>query len=298
MINELRRTCRQLLQDGTVRVVIGYGQVAAGDRVFPVFITKPEDVDQLVWNEHCFANLTKYLTRKETQALGKAAICVKGCDERAIVVLEKESQIDRSQLVVIGLACDGVGDPRLPKCESCDVHTPRRADVVIGQSLSNANVPLLGTSSASIEKSTGNINTTGRYAALEEFMKNTPEERLAYWTSELSRCIKCYACRQACPMCYCRQCIVDKNRPVVVCSSATLKGNIAWQITRAFHLAGRCVGCDECTRVCPVGIDLRLLNLSLAKAAEENFSFRAGIDPNTDPIIGAYREQDHEEFIL
>ena len=125
MINELRRTCRQLLEDGTVQVVIGYGQVAAGDRVFPVFITKPEDVDQLVWNDHCFANLTKYLTRKEMQALGKAAICVKGCDERAIVVLEKESQIDRSQLVVIGLACDGVGDPRLPKCESCDVHVPQ-----------------------------------------------------------------------------------------------------------------------------------------------------------------------------
>jgi formate dehydrogenase (coenzyme F420) beta subunit len=282
MINELRQTCRKLLQDGTVKVVIGYGQVAAGDRVFPVFITKPEDVDQLVWNERCFANLTKYLTRKETQALGKAAICVKGCDERAIVVLEKESQIDRSQLVVIGLACDGVGNPRLPKCENCDVHTPRSADVVIGQSSATAQP----------------VQSDGRYAALEEFMKKTPEERLAYWTSELSRCIKCYACRQVCPMCYCRQCIVDKNRPVVVCSSTTLKGNIAWQITRAFHLAGRCVGCDECTRVCPVGIDLRLLNMSLAKAAEENFSFRPGIDPGADPIVGAYREQDHEEFIL
>jgi ferredoxin len=98
-------------------------------------------------------------------------------------------------------------------------------------------------------------------------------------------------------MCYCRQCIVDKNRPVSIDTSATLKGNFAWQITRAFHLAGRCIGCDECSRVCPAGIDLRLLNLSLAKAAEEQFDYRAGVDPQKLPLIGAYSQQDHEEFI-
>ena len=84
---------------------------------------------------------------------------------------------------------------------------------------------------------------------------------------------------------------------MVIDTSATLKGNVAWQITRAFHLAGRCVGCDECTRVCPAGIDLRLLNLSLAQAAEESFAFRAGMDPDAEPILGAYSEQDREEFI-
>jgi formate dehydrogenase (coenzyme F420) beta subunit len=340
MINELREKCRQLLRDGTVRVVIGYGQATFGDSVCPVFITRPEDVDQLVWNERCFANLTTYLTRKEVQALGKAAICVKPCDERAIVVLEKESQIDRSQLYVIGLACDGVGNPHLPKCQNCNIHTPPRADLVIGQSSStdgchahacvsmsddhehgHASVAMAPTKGddqghghasvamapakgddqghghASVAMAPENCDSTGRYDVLDEFMKKTPGERLAYWTAEFRRCIKCYACRQACPMCYCRQCLVDKNRPVVVTPSATLKGNVAWQITRAFHLAGRCVGCDECTRICPAGIDLRLLNLSLAKAAEEKFNFRAGIDLDAEPVVGAYREQDREDFI-
>jgi formate dehydrogenase (coenzyme F420) beta subunit len=295
MINELRQTCRKLLQDGTVKVVIGYGQAAAGDRVFPVFITKPDDVDRLVWNERCFANLTTYLTRDETRALGKAAICVKGCDQRALVVLEKESQIDLSELVVLGIACNGVGEPMLSKCETCDVHAPRHANVVIGQ-LSSDTASSKGGSAPAKQMPT--TSSTGRYAALDEFMKKSPEERLAYWTSELSRCIKCYACRQACPMCYCRQCIVDKNRPVVISTSATLKGTMAWHITRAFHLAGRCVGCDECTRVCPAGIDLRLLNLSLAKAAEDAFAYRAGIDPEAEPVVGAFRELDREEFIL
>jgi ferredoxin len=90
---------------------------------------------------------------------------------------------------------------------------------------------------------------------------------------------------------------VDKNRPTVIDTSATLKGNFAWQITRAFHLAGRCVGCDQCTRVCPAGIDLRLLNLSLAQAAEEEFSFRAGEDPKQEPILGSYSPADRENFI-
>jgi formate dehydrogenase (coenzyme F420) beta subunit len=286
MQEQLRQTCRQLLQDGTVQVVIGYGQAAPGDRVAPVFITKPDDVDRLVWNDQCFANLAKYLLRKEIRALGRAAICVKGCDQRALLVLEKESQLDRSQVTVIGLACNGVGQPRQAKCQSCDVHAPRQADVAIGQ-------PETG-SSATTEPSSA---AEGRYADVEAFLKKTPEERIAYWMAEFSRCVKCYACRQVCPMCYCPQCIVDKNRPVTISTSATLKGNFAWQITRAFHLAGRCIGCDECTRVCPAGIDLRLLNLSLAKAAEDNFSFRAGMDPAAEPIVGNYSAQDHEEFI-
>jgi formate dehydrogenase (coenzyme F420) beta subunit len=281
MQTNLRQTCRKLLEDKAVQVVIGYGQTAADAPAVPVFITRPEDVEQLVWNDRCLANLTTYLTRKEILSLGKVAVCVKGCDRRALMVLEKESQIDRSQIVVIGLACDGVGQPRLPKCETCEVQVPQAVDMAIGQASSN------GTPHP----------PAARYAAVESFLNKTPEERMAYWTAELSRCVKCYACRQVCPLCYCRQCIVEKNRPVAISTSATLKGNLAWQITRAFHLAGRCVGCDECTRACPAGIDLQLLNQSLAKAAEEHFGFRAGMDADAEPPIGSYSQQDHEEFI-
>jgi len=279
MIDQLRQTCRRLLDEGKVNVIIGYGQDSADGPAYPIFVTKPEEVDKLVWNERCYANLTTYLTRKDIKALGKPAIIVKGCDERALVVLQQESQIDREALYVIGVACDGLGNPRAAKCLVCDVHRPRFADEVLGEA-------------------TASDASEGRYAELEEFLKRSPAERMAYWMAELSRCVKCYACREVCPLCYCTRCIVDKNRPTVIDTSATLKGNLAWQIVRAFHLAGRCVSCGECARACPAGIDLGLLNLTLARAAEEHFQYRAGIDPEKTPIIGSYSLEDKEEFIL
>ena len=287
MPDELRQTGRRLLADGTVQVVIGYGDAGEDRPACPVFITRAEDAEQLVWNERCLSNLTAYLSRKEIRALGKPAIVVKGCDARALVVLEKESQIERDKIVVIGMVCEGVRSPQTgqspAKCQCCDLHAPRGADIVIG---------------AVDEKvATETSPAQRRYADVEAFLNRPAAERMAFWSEELSRCVKCYACRQVCPMCYCQRCIVDKNRPTCIATSATLKGNFAWHIARAFHLAGRCVGCDECTRVCPAGIDLRLLNLSLAKAAEEQFAFRAGMDPAAEPIVGAYSQQDKETFI-
>ena len=121
---QLRETCARLLSEGTVQVVIGYG--AGG----PVFIRRAEDAGKLVWNTDCQANLTTYLKRKEIKRLGKAAVVVKGCDERGLVILEKESQIDRQTLRVIGMACEGMGQP---KCDTCEVHQPRFADEIIGE---------------------------------------------------------------------------------------------------------------------------------------------------------------------
>jgi ferredoxin len=281
MLDQLHQTCRRLLEEGTVQVVIGYAQAAPDEPAFPVFIDDAAQVGRLVWNQWCLANLSKYLLREESRSLGKPAIIVKGCDERALVVLEQESQIDRAGMVVIGMACAGMGEPPQAVCAACEVRRPRSCDILIGGEAED----------------TARQETPGRYAPLDAFLQKTPAERMAYWREELSRCVKCYACRQACPLCYCTRCIVDKNRPTAIDTSATLKGNFAWHITRAFHLAGRCVGCDQCARACPAGIDLRLLNLALAKAAEAHFGYRAGLDRQAEPLIGGYSERDRESFI-
>jgi coenzyme F420-reducing hydrogenase delta subunit/ferredoxin len=268
--SELREACRKLLAEGAVKVVIGYG--ARG----PMVVTRPEDTDRLVWNNGCFSNLTAYLKRKEIKALGKAAVVVKPCDEKSLVVLEKEAQLARKDAYVIGMACEGVGQP---KCAHCTARTPRFADVTLGVA-------------AGPEPQSG--SSPNRFAAL---MALPPAERMAFWTEEFNRCVKCYACRQVCPMCYCERCIVDKNRPIAIDPAPSTKGNFAWQIARAFHLAGRCVGCGECSRACPAGIDLALLNISLHIAAQKNFGYEAGVDPKAEPVIGSYTLQDKEDFI-
>ena len=182
-------------------------------------------------------------------------------------------------MVAIGMTCIGQDQP---KCTSCTTHTPRFADITIGAS----------------DGQSESVQTPGdRYALIRQFLDKPVADRLAFWESELSRCIKCYACRQACPLCYCQRCLVDKNRPTCIDTSATLKGNFAWHILRAFHLAGRCTGCGECTRACPAGIDLHLLNLSLAQAADDHFDYRPGEDPKAEPAVGAYRQDDQEDFI-
>lgn len=266
--NELRETARTLLSEGRAQVVIGYGEGG------PIFVTKAEDAAKLVWNKSCLANLPTYLKRKEIKTLGKAAIVVKGCDERALLVLEQESQVERENLHVIGMACEGLG---IPKCNGCEVRQPRFADEVIGQAKP--------------------AESSEHYAALDVLMAMSPDERMGFWAEQFDRCVRCYACREVCPMCYCEQCLAEKNRPQAIDTSPTRKGNFAWQITRAFHQSGRCVGCGECSRVCPAGVDLWALNLMLARSAEKNFEYKAGMAKKAESLIGSYSTKDKEEFI-
>ncbi len=210
--------------------------------------------------------MTTYLKRKEIKRLGKAAVVVKGCDERGLVILEKESQMDRQTLRVIGMACEGMGQP---KCDSCKVHQPRFADEIIGTAADVAP----GFSPAPAGRMAG---ATAATQPLDALMQMSPAERMSFWAQEFERCVKCYACRQVCPLCYCERCIADKNRPVAIDTSATPKGNFAWHITRAFHLAGRCVGCGECARACPAGIPLGLAQSHLGPRRRETLWISSG----------------------
>ena len=277
--SQLQETAAELLTDKKTNVIVGFGQTET-DEVGAVFVTSPRQTDRLLWNDQCSGNLTVYLTRKEIKKFGKPGIVVKGCDAKTLAVLESEHQIDRNDLVVIGVACSGVKERGnvQSKCLSCDVHQPPHCDIVIGE-----------IAAASTQ--------TDRYAALEQLTALTASQRLEYWKEEFARCVKCYACRQNCPLCYCEVCVADKNRPTRIDTSATLKGNFAWNILRAFHLVGRCVGCSACTNACPAGINLDLLNLTLAKSAEDNFQFRAGMQRNAEPLIGTFSPDDQEEFI-
>jgi len=130
------------------------------------------------------------------------------------------------------------------------------------------------------------------YAAVAEMEAKSPEEREAFWAEQFDRCCRCYACRQVCPGCYCTECFVDKLDPMWVGIRIAPEENRIWHTIRAYHLAGRCSGCNECERVCPVNIPLSLLNRKLAKDVEGLFGFQAGLDDKEMQPLGAFEKDE------
>jgi len=289
-MTELQELARQLLTEKTVNVVIGYEEGPRGVR--PAFITAPEQASSLVFNIHCVQNLAAYLNprRKQVAQLGKAAVVVKGCDARAVAGMIREQQVERANVVIIALRCGGVlqnpgtaseltAETTSVRCAGCTVRDPKLFDYVLGELPPEPPV---------------NTHRVEQIAALERM---TSAERWNFWTAQLSRCVRCHACREACPMCFCVKCTAEKTQPQWIDPSSTPRANRAWQTMRVLHQAGRCVDCLECERACPEHIPLGLLARYVADAVERRFDYAASDDPSVAAPFGAYRPGDEEEFI-
>ena len=135
------------------------------------------------------------------------------------------------------------------------------------------------------------------YKDVEAVEKKTPEEKWAFFTQLISRCLRCYACRNSCPLCYCPTCFVDESRPQWVGKSVDPTDTMTFHFLRAYHCAGRCTDCGACERVCPVGISMRQFTKKLNKDAQELFSWEAGVDPDNRPPLDVYSPDDYNDFI-
>ena len=282
----IRAEAKRLLAEGLVTAVIGYKTGRRSGTALPAIVSDPARAEDLIFTPACVNNLALYLTKakKDVAKKGKVAIVAKGCDMRALAGLMGESQLKREDLFIIGVACAGVhagnGERSIArKCRECAVHTPAGADLVAGT------VPVMP------ELDPIEAQELARLEAL------TPGERWAFWKEQFSRCVKCYACRSICPFCYCEQCLCDKNRPQAVESAPRPAGNMAWHIVRAMHLAGRCAGCAECERACPMDIPLNLLNRKMANELKELYGHEAGLEAREKGPLVEYREDDDQSFI-
>jgi len=288
----IRDEAARLLNEEAVTAVIGYRTGRRKGSAMPAIVTKAEQVAELIFSPACVNNLALYLTRKkkEIPQKGKVAVVAKGCDMKALAGLFGESQVKREEVVILGVACAGVAgkngngevftaDRLAAKCRRCQAHTPEGADVVVGSLPAQLPTP---------------PEEGDELARLEAL---APAERWVFWKEHFSRCTRCYACRQVCPLCYCEQCLCDRNRPQAVESTPRPAGNMAWHIVRAMHLTGRCGGCAECERVCPMEIPLHLLNRKMAKELKQLYGHEAGFEPAEKGPLNDYRESDDQSFI-
>lgn len=303
LTDAIRETAQRLLSNNEVELVVGFADGSLPLRSTPCFIRRPEDAQSLVWGYGCENNLSNFLRRRPE----KVAVVAKGCDSRSIVALIKENQINREKLIIIGVPCQGMIDrnkvnsllagkellsaevndgqvqlkgrdflENVPveelihdSCKTCTHPNPVLYDILLGEP-----VPVKGTDLILSNEA--------------EFDAKSPAEKRAYLQDELSRCVRCYACRQSCPMCFCEECFADCSAPEWLSkSSLNVSDNVFFQAIRAYHLAGRCVDCGACDRACPVGIDLRTLTHRMVKDVREVYDYNAGVSLEEKPPLAA-----------
>ncbi len=309
---KIQETAGRLLSEGKAEVFIGYAKGTVPMMNHPVVIRDPAKAGTLHWDSHCGLNLCNYLTKMK----GKIGIVANGCNSRNIVTHIMENQIARDQLYIVGIPCKGMVDHRAVKratgnreleevieegdtlvvrgrgfqeiikkadvlqrnCAVCTHRNPVIYDEMLGPP---------------VEEQTG-IDQFKDVRTIEEM---TPEKKWGFFTRTISRCIRCYACRNACPLCYCPTCFVDESRPQWVGRSNDPTDTMTFHILRAYHCAGRCTDCGACERVCPVGIPVRQFTKKLNKDALEFFSWEAGLATDQRPALDTYKPNDYNEFI-
>ena len=315
MEERLRHEAKTLLEQGKVDYIVGFEQGSLKFTTAPLITNDKGDSDRLVINPFIANNLSVYLTEIE----GRVGIVAKGCDSHSIVSLIQDNKLTRENVVILGVPCPGIIDlSKIEKlvgkdrdeldditregsqvvvtvegkkkdfpiaevlfdnCLGCELPTPQEYDVLLGEPVPAA------------------VDETASKAKIEELKKMPHEQRWDFWREEFSRCIRCYACRNVCPACFCQRCFVEESEPQWILPAPRWQENLMFQVIRNIHVAGRCTDCGECERACPVNIPLRSMTKEMYNLVDELFNFKSGMDKDAAPLMTAYECEEAEDFI-
>lgn len=266
-MDKINKIAIELLATGKVQIIIGYTEGSKG-KIRPFFAKNEKECEKLIFDERCIQNLAIYLCKKETSLQGQQAIIANIYTLRGIIRLVAEKQIKEKDLITII-----VSDKEQP----FEVHTLEEIENYLSNQIFQ-------------------LNESDK-TLLDQLNAMTLSERWAFWQNEMKSCIRCYACRQACPLCYCSQCVVEINQPQWIPATANRTSNTEWHIMRAMHLAGRCIECGQCGKVCPENIPIHLLPIQLAEKIKTLYGSTTGISKNENCEMSTYKHGDTENFI-
>ncbi len=308
----IREIARKVLEEGRVDVFIGYREGTVPMIRQPVAIRDPGEAAELIWDSHCALNLCRYVNRRS----GRIGVVAAGCHSRNLVTHIVENQIRREQLYVVGIPCEGMIDHRKvaravgyrsivdfeeedngfrvrgpdfeetfekapflqQNCRRCTHRNPVIHDVLVAEPVEEH-------------------PQEDMFRDVKKIEAMSAQQRWAFFTRTISRCIRCYACRNVCPLCYCPTCFVDESRPQWVGKSVDPTDTMTFHILRAYHCAGRCTDCGACERVCPLGIPVRQFTRKLNQEVQDRFGWEAGLTLNARPPLDVYRPDDDDSFI-
>ena len=302
-----------LLESGKVDRVLGWKEGEFSYDVTPGVFKDAESLKKdFVYNAFCGANFSKYLV-KECQRDGKVLVFLKPCDTYSFNQLLTEHRIDREKVYAVGIPCDGMadiskikaeisavseilenGDEILVKSIYGDEKVFNKADVLAERCISCKSRKHVAYDELIGDE--GEIIDSNRFDEVKRLEKMSADERFAFWQGELSRCIRCNACRDVCPACTCEQCVFGNPKSGVENKAAADSfEEKMFHIIRAFHVAGRCTDCGECSRVCPQNIPLHLLNRKFIKDINSFYGeYQAGEEVGLRAPLVNYSTEDLE----
>lgn len=304
----------ELLNAGTVDRVLGWKTGEFDYDITPGIFKNADELEKsFVWNDFCGANFSKYLIKETAKSESKVLVFLKPCDTYSFNQLLTEHRFDREKVYAVGVPCGGMLDINKIKEKAEGISSVREdgenviVDTLYDGEITLSKPELLPDRCVNCKSKKhvaydellggdGEVIASGRFDEVERLEKMTPDERFAFWQNELSRCIRCNACRDVCPACTCEKCVFDNsNSGVENKAAANSFEEKMFHIIRAFHVAGRCTDCGECSRVCPQHIPLHLLNRKFIKDIDDFYGeYQAGAEVGSRAPIVNYTTDDIE----